>query len=319
VVALSNSSGTTIQTYEYTVYGQVAAEDPNHPNPFLFTGRRFDIETGLYYYRARYYNPYIGRFLQTDPVGYGYGYCGNNPLGRVDPFGLLDTTIKVPAKCITEEDPEDVDWDDINWFLEEIGLGYYDYIGWTLYGYRLNDGMFEIDLIYTGKEDEDKVKVPTVEIADLEVREGSRYDILPGKVLYKVPIVILGGIARLTQLALRKIIEPAVQSVNTWSTGFGMERLNKLRLVLSCDTAFRKAEEQGLNTWYWAPAEDVFDDSDINFILEGHAMRHIGLSEGEALELVRRWERSQGHEEPSWKTLYWWSIGWTGYSTRANW
>jgi len=99
VVALTNSAGNTIQTYEYTVYGEVAAEDPNHPNPFLFTGRRFDIETGLYYYRARYYNPYIGRFLQADPVGYGdginwYAYCGNNPLAFVDPSGTLRNYLK---------------------------------------------------------------------------------------------------------------------------------------------------------------------------------------------------------------------------------
>jgi len=59
----------------------------------MFTGRRFDIETGLYYYRARYYNPHIGRFMQTDPVGYDdgmnwYAYCGNNPVVRSDPSGL---------------------------------------------------------------------------------------------------------------------------------------------------------------------------------------------------------------------------------------
>jgi RHS repeat-associated protein len=58
----------------------------------MFTGRRFDIETGLYYYRARYYNPHIGRFMQTDPVGYGdgmnmYTYCGNNSLNLADPTG----------------------------------------------------------------------------------------------------------------------------------------------------------------------------------------------------------------------------------------
>jgi len=87
VAALSDSNGDSVQSYEYSVYGQVAAEDPNHPNPYMFTGRRFDVETGLYYYRARYYNPYIGRFLQTDPVGYGDGYCGNNPVGMVDPSG----------------------------------------------------------------------------------------------------------------------------------------------------------------------------------------------------------------------------------------
>jgi RHS repeat-associated protein len=88
VVALTDANGTTVQSYEYSVYGHVAASDPNHPNPFMFTGREFDIETGLYYYRARYYNPYVGRFLQTDPVGYGYAYCGNNPVRCVDPSGL---------------------------------------------------------------------------------------------------------------------------------------------------------------------------------------------------------------------------------------
>ena len=61
--------------------------------PYLFAGRRFDIEIGLYYYRARYYDPFTGRFLQADPVGYGaginvYRYCANNPLGLRDPFGL---------------------------------------------------------------------------------------------------------------------------------------------------------------------------------------------------------------------------------------
>jgi len=73
VVALSDSSGDTVQTYQYSVFGQVAVEDIDHPNPYMFAGRRFDIEIGLYYNRARYYNPYMGRFLQTDPIGYGGG------------------------------------------------------------------------------------------------------------------------------------------------------------------------------------------------------------------------------------------------------
>ncbi len=62
-------------------------------NPYLFTSRAYDSETGLYYYRARYYSPTLGRFLQTDPVGYSaginwYAYCGNNPIGFIDPSGL---------------------------------------------------------------------------------------------------------------------------------------------------------------------------------------------------------------------------------------
>jgi RHS repeat-associated protein len=59
----------------------------------MFTGRKYDSETELYYYRERYYKLSIGRFIQTDPVGYSAGinwymYCGNNPIVLVDQFGL---------------------------------------------------------------------------------------------------------------------------------------------------------------------------------------------------------------------------------------
>jgi len=103
VVALSDSAGDTVQTYEYSVYGQVAVEDTNPPNPYMFAGRRFDIEIGLYYNRARYYNPYTGRFLQTDLIGYNggmnlYAYCGNNSLNYTDPSGLI----------LRDREPDDV-------------------------------------------------------------------------------------------------------------------------------------------------------------------------------------------------------------------
>jgi RHS repeat-associated protein len=66
VIALSNTSGGIVERYSYDVFGE-----PNRVssvgNPYMFTGRQRD-ENGLYYYRARYYKPSIGRFLQPDPV-----------------------------------------------------------------------------------------------------------------------------------------------------------------------------------------------------------------------------------------------------------
>ncbi len=92
VVGLSNSSGSIVERYSYDVFGE-----PNRVsslgNSYLFTGRQYDSETENYYYRARYYKPSIGRFLQTDKIGYAdglnmYSYCGNNPISWADPYGL---------------------------------------------------------------------------------------------------------------------------------------------------------------------------------------------------------------------------------------
>lgn len=105
VVALSNSSGMLVERYKYTPFGVVSIYDSNgtlnspdsdvsaYGNPYMFTARRYDSETGLYYYRARMYSPTLGRFLQTDPLGYYdsmnlYQYCGNNPVNWIDPMGF---------------------------------------------------------------------------------------------------------------------------------------------------------------------------------------------------------------------------------------
>ena len=102
VSALTNGSGAVVERYRYTPYGEltILAADgttvrsaSNYANPYTYTGRRWDSETGLYYYRARYYHPALGRFLGRDPIGYAsgdaslYRYVGSRPMTTLDPSG----------------------------------------------------------------------------------------------------------------------------------------------------------------------------------------------------------------------------------------
>ncbi len=64
--------------------------------PIGYTGQRYDTELGLYHYKARYFHPGLGRFLQPDPVGYKagmnlYAYCSNDGLNHTDPDGLEES------------------------------------------------------------------------------------------------------------------------------------------------------------------------------------------------------------------------------------
>lgn len=101
IAALTNSSGAVVERYAYDSYGEPritdAADNPRASsalgNRFLFTGREWDSESGLYHYRTRAYSPTLGRFLQRDPIGYTagpnlYTYVDNNPLNFTDPLGL---------------------------------------------------------------------------------------------------------------------------------------------------------------------------------------------------------------------------------------
>ncbi|HBI24099.1 MAG TPA: hypothetical protein DDX84_07865 [Nitrospiraceae bacterium] len=101
VAAVTNSAGVVVERYEYDAYGNVSVFDGSYTsligsaigNPYMFTGREYDPETGFYYYRARYYDPVWGRFLQRDPLGYVdgmnlYEYVRGNAANSVDSLGL---------------------------------------------------------------------------------------------------------------------------------------------------------------------------------------------------------------------------------------
>ncbi len=99
VLALSEKHGHPVRSYAYSAFG-VPQDHRGDGQPYRFTGREWEKEIGLYYYRARYYLPRYGRFLQSDPSGFQGGpnfylYVGGNPLRYVDPFGLWLTSVEI--------------------------------------------------------------------------------------------------------------------------------------------------------------------------------------------------------------------------------
>lgn len=110
VIALTDTAGKVIQSYEYDSFGNLKDQKNRIKQPYTYTGREWDKETGLYYYRARYYDPMEGRFISKDPIAIlgnnynnsynvtfnqyvdavqnSYAYVQNNPVNLIDPFGL---------------------------------------------------------------------------------------------------------------------------------------------------------------------------------------------------------------------------------------
>jgi len=100
-VYLADPAGALKTRYTYSPFGETTQSGEASTNPFQYTGREND-NTGLYYYRARYYDPAIKRFISSDPIGLGgglntYAYVENNPLQLVDPLGLAGSSSGTPG------------------------------------------------------------------------------------------------------------------------------------------------------------------------------------------------------------------------------
>jgi RHS repeat-associated protein len=93
ITSLTDASGTVAASYTYDSFGNLTASQGSVVNPFRYTAREWEAETGLYFYRARYYDVGTGRFLSEDLAGFDtdlnfYPYVGNGPLSWTDPSGL---------------------------------------------------------------------------------------------------------------------------------------------------------------------------------------------------------------------------------------
>jgi RHS repeat-associated protein len=93
---LTNSAGAVTDTYEYDAFGNLIASTGSTPNAYLYRGERYDSDLGLYYLRARWYNPVTGRFMTRDPYQgsiydpaslHRYNYARANPVNFIDPSG----------------------------------------------------------------------------------------------------------------------------------------------------------------------------------------------------------------------------------------
>jgi RHS repeat-associated protein len=98
ITSLSSTAGALAQTYTFDSFGNQTASSGSLTNPFQYTARESDPETGLYYYRARYYDSSSGRFLSEDPMGFYsgidfYQFVENNPGTYTDPSGLCPANV----------------------------------------------------------------------------------------------------------------------------------------------------------------------------------------------------------------------------------
>jgi RHS repeat-associated protein len=91
VTGLTDASGSVAASYSYDAFGVPTSTTPAVTNPFTYTGREFDAKSGLYYNRARYYDPSTGSFTTQDPLASGqrYAYAGGDPVDFTDPSGAF--------------------------------------------------------------------------------------------------------------------------------------------------------------------------------------------------------------------------------------
>lgn len=109
ITSLSNTAAAIAQTYAYDSFGKQTASSGSLTNPFRYTAREIDTETNLYDYRARYYDPSVGRFIGEDPIIFEggvnfYRYVSNRATSFRDPLGLCPADALTPCRAVVPTD-----------------------------------------------------------------------------------------------------------------------------------------------------------------------------------------------------------------------
>jgi RHS repeat-associated protein len=147
VALVSNSGGTVQDSYLFDAWGQSRSQTGSLASPFTYTARE-QGEAGFLFYRARYYQSSLGRFLQEDPLGVGqeaadyptvqvgdgdfqhivntrptlFGYANNNPINFIDPMGLEGCSWPQIQTCMKKANARGVNYKDCTPYYLDCGL-----------------------------------------------------------------------------------------------------------------------------------------------------------------------------------------------------
>jgi RHS repeat-associated protein len=149
VTGLISATGTLAARYEYTPFGETITASGSVTNAVQFKGREYDAESGLYFMRARYYDPHLGRFSSQDPIGLRgginpYVFADNNPVANADPLGLCpyDYGQAEPPNMDTMDCPKNEVGDGLR-YLQRFGGGVGDRIIREILNLGLSPALFQ--------------------------------------------------------------------------------------------------------------------------------------------------------------------------------
>jgi len=140
---LTGASGAITDTYNYDAFGALVSSTGSTPNDYLFAGEQFDANLGFYYLRARYMNPFNGRFVTRDPhegsvfdpaTLHKYLYAANDPVNKIDPSGLMslvefeteaevEEEVIIPTEAAKAKQAIDV-YKLLRWMIAALGVGF---------------------------------------------------------------------------------------------------------------------------------------------------------------------------------------------------